>query len=202
MRATRQAEVMKLAAQFLSLVLVIVVWVVASIRAVLDIIGYASLPNTAAAGDRYRSFFLWLLNTNGWLLFLVAFVLTTRLIWVSWPGAKLPRSRQKDEYTEIASQARYLSQRLRTQERGTLSDYRLEDGNLPDDLRAFYRDLEQIGFSVPKVACPAHDRRAWYAANAYYLACIRPLLSQKKIRAAITAAADAARHVEADYLGA
>ena len=184
-------------ARFLGLVLVIVMWIVASTRAVLENIGYASLPNTATAGDRYRSFFLWLLDTNGWLLFLVAFILTTWLIWVSWPAAKLPRSRRNDVYTEIASQARYLTQRLRTQERGTLSNFRM-DGNLPDDLGALYADLEQIGFSVPKVAFPGHDKRDWYAANAYYLDCIRPFLSQKKIHSAVTAAADAARHVNGE----
>lgn len=61
-------------------------WLVAGFRAVLDLIGYATVPeDTQVATGVLRNFFLWLMSIPWVVPWGFALLSTSLLIWVSWP---------------------------------------------------------------------------------------------------------------------
>ncbi len=59
-------------------------------RTVLDLIGYATLPDDAVVAQSVlHRFFLWVLTVPSWLTFVVAFGAYAWLTYVSWPRQSL-----------------------------------------------------------------------------------------------------------------
>ncbi|MFQ5786053.1 MAG: hypothetical protein ACE5H8_14695 [Alphaproteobacteria bacterium] len=68
-------------------------WLIAGVRAVLDIIGYATIPeDTQVASGLLRQFLLWVLSLPWWVPWGFALIAAIALIVVSWPRGSAGRS--------------------------------------------------------------------------------------------------------------
>ena len=64
------------------------IWLLAGVRTVLDLIGYATVPeDSQVATGLLRDFLLWALSVPWWVPWGFALISTLTLIWVSWPRA-------------------------------------------------------------------------------------------------------------------
>lgn len=171
--------------RILSFVIVAVGWLVLGIRIVLELIGYATIPEDAAvANERYRPILLKLLEIPWPWLLGFAMISTILLMVLSWPGTTIKFPSRKDRYGKFATDAWYLIQRLRSQEKAVSSGFAERDMQLPHDLRAYYIDLQACGFQIPREALQVENYRVYCAAHAHYLESIKPFLSRKRIKEA------------------
>ena len=61
-------------------------WEITGIRAVLDLIGYSTIPeDKQVATGLLRDFLIWILQLPWWVPWGFALIATVTLIWVSWP---------------------------------------------------------------------------------------------------------------------
>lgn len=74
------------AGRLFSILLVAGAWIVIGVRAVLDLIGYATLPeDSKVAQGVAEHLLLWVLSLPIWLPWGFALIATLMLMWVSWP---------------------------------------------------------------------------------------------------------------------
>lgn len=82
----------------LSAIVVSVGWLIVGVRAVLDLIGYATVPeDIQVATGVLRVVFLWLLSVPWWIPWGFAFIATMALIWVSWPRTLIQAAPQESK---------------------------------------------------------------------------------------------------------
>ena len=85
-------------------------WLIAGVRLVLDLIGYATIPeDSQVAAGLLQSFFLWLLSVPWWAPWGFALITTGLLIWVSWPR-RMATQPQLDSSASIAAVADLVKQ--------------------------------------------------------------------------------------------
>jgi hypothetical protein len=179
-----------------SFVIVALSWMLLGVRIVLNLIGYATLPEDAAIADqRYRHIFLWLLGIPWPYLLGFALIGTIVLMLVSWPGFSFPGL--PDRYSSLRVDADRLIDRLRAQERDARMHDLVQDMQLPHDLRAFHFDLQDCGLKVPEMTPEIFSHYAVFCAvNAYYLEAVKPFLRRKRIGAAKQTAKEVIAHLE------
>jgi hypothetical protein len=184
-----------------SFVIVAGSWLLFGVRAVLSLIGYATLPEDAAvAGHRYRHVLLSLLSIPWPYLFGFALIATILLMILSWPGLSFPLS--SDTYSTLRVDAAGLIERLRRQQRTVGTPLYEPDTQLPHDVRAFYFDLQDHGIKVPVEPLGAKSAEGYAARcglHAFYLESLKPFLKRKRVGAAKRSAQELLPHLHGEF---
>lgn len=160
-------------------------------RTVLDLIGYATLPDDAVvAQSLLHRFFLWVLTVPSWLTFVAAFGAYAWLAYVSWPRAMpapAPASpvpvksvgEPPNPNTAVAASMRFALGNLRS----IMHDLNL--GGPPDPgaietiagkFRATEVTLQKMGYAVPWLHAEA-DPVGYVERNIEYITKVEPLIS-------------------------
>lgn len=73
-------------------------WLILGARSMLDLVGYATLPDDAkVATGLLQKFFNWLLSVPWWAVFGFAIISTLWLMWVSWPRSGYEQTRKTEK---------------------------------------------------------------------------------------------------------
>lgn len=93
-----------------SILVVALLWLYIGIRTVLDLIGYATVPeDMQVASGLLRDFLIWVLSVPWWAPWGLAVASTLLLIWVSWPRSQ-PHTEAPAESTIALSQTTEFNQ--------------------------------------------------------------------------------------------
>ena len=163
----------------------------AVIRTVLDLIGYATLPDDAVvAQSLLHHFFLWVLSVPSWLTFVTAFGAYAWLTYVSWPRTLTAPSETPSVPSKIAAQPANPNVHIAAKLRGTMSYLRRfkrrliehdpiesdELDKIAGDFRAVEVSLQKMGYAVPWLSVDA-DPIGYIDRNLEYITKVEPLIS-------------------------